>query len=180
MQEQKLNKSGLGLPPPLPPPPMVPPTQVFCFFLFVSFSSPVNMFDPSLVQIKWPCNNQGSHKPPPPNVMDVFPKKLAVKVVLTWIWSFCLVFFCLFETLWRVKVPAPEAPVPVSFIKDADKDHEADSQRERERKRFLTNSAMGVVSVRLWSYNVEFSIFPEGLLALIMLLFALSTSPLEK
>lgn len=44
-----------------------------------------------------------------------------------------------------MKVPAPEAPVPVSFIKDADKDHEADSLRERERKRFLTNSAMGAV-----------------------------------
>merc|ERR1719234_662565 len=98
-QEQKLNKSGLGLPPPLPPPPMAPPTQV-------------------------------SNKPPPPNVMDVFPKKLAVKV------------------------PAPEAPVPVSFIKDADKDHEADSQRERERKRFLTNSAMGVdeAKMRLKAY----------------------------
>ena len=50
-----------------------------------------------------------------------------------------------FETLAFVKVPAPEAPVPVSFIKDADKDHEADSLRERERKRFLTNSAMGAV-----------------------------------
>merc|ERR1719180_421890 len=98
-QEQKLNKSGLGLPPPLPPPPMAPPTQV-------------------------------SNKPPPPNVMDVFPKKLAVKV------------------------PVPEAPVPVSFIKDADKDHEADSQRERERKRFLTNSAMGVdeAKMRLKAY----------------------------
>merc|ERR1719495_2261594 len=66
-QEQKLNKSGLGLPPPLPPPPLAPPPS-------------------------------GPHKPPPPNVIDVFPKKLSVKV------------------------PAPEAPPPpVSFIRDADK-----------------------------------------------------------
>merc|ERR1719495_789789 len=73
----------------------------------------------------------GPHKPPPPNVMDVFPKKLSVKV------------------------PAPEAPPPpVSFIRDADKDHEADSQRERERKRFLTNSAMGAdeAKMRLKAY----------------------------
>merc|ERR550519_538185 len=74
--------------------------------------------------------SQGSNKPPPPNVMDVFPKKLSMKV------------------------PVPEAPVPVpvSFIKDAD--NEADSQRERERKRFLTNSAMGVdeAKMRLKAY----------------------------
>merc|ERR1719398_387277 len=62
--------------------------------------------------------------------MDVFPQKLSMKV------------------------PVPEAPVPVSFIKDADKDHEADSLRERERKRFLTNSAMGVdeAKMRLKAY----------------------------
>ena len=78
--------------------------------------------------------------------MDVFPKKLAVKVILTedcYLSTF-LDFFRLCCVTLCVKVPAPEAPVPVSFIKDAD--NEADSQRERERKRFLTNSAMGVVS----------------------------------
>merc|ERR1719153_1759291 len=55
-------------------------------------------------------------RPAPPNVIDNFPKKLAVKM------------------------PGPILPPPPDyFIKDAD----IAEEREKERKRFLTNSALG-------------------------------------